>query len=55
LEIYNLLGQRLQTLANTRQIAGIQQHQIKGLAPGMYLIKLRVGNKIETRQLSVIK
>ncbi|MDX1940633.1 MAG: alpha-amylase family glycosyl hydrolase [Saprospiraceae bacterium] len=55
LEVFNLLGQRLQMLANTLQMAGIHQYQVKGLVPGMYLIKLTVGNKIETKQLSVVK
>ncbi len=55
LEIYNMLGQKLQTVVNAKQPAGLYTEPIQSLDAGMYLLKLTVGNKIEVQQMSVVK
>lgn len=55
LEIYNMLGQKLQTVVNAKQSAGLYSEPIRQLDAGMYLLKLTVGNKIEVQQMSVMK
>lgn len=55
LELYNVLGQKVETLVNERQQLG--QHQItyqKHLQTGTYILKLTVGNQIEMEQLVVL-
>ncbi|HMN91017.1 MAG TPA: T9SS type A sorting domain-containing protein, partial [Saprospiraceae bacterium] len=54
-EVFNMLGQRLQVRADVRQPAGQHTQPIGLLEPGMYIIKLTAGNKIETQQLSVVR
>lgn len=62
LSIHNMLGQKVRTLINDRQVAG--NHQIawngrndSGLpaASGIYLYRLRVGNSIETKKMLLIR
>lgn len=55
LEIFNLSGQRVQTVLQTRQSAGVHTQRITNLTAGAYLVKLTVDNKIETKQLIVIQ
>jgi flagellar hook assembly protein FlgD len=62
LEIFNVLGQRVATLVNEQQPAGL--HQINwnaeseggtSLASGLYFYQLRVGDNIKTRRLTLLK
>ncbi|MFO0358031.1 MAG: T9SS type A sorting domain-containing protein [Sphingobacteriaceae bacterium] len=57
LEIYNLLGDKIQTLENTRKQAGNHYYSFsaKGLnaAPGVYIVKLQAGKSL--RVLKVIE
>ncbi len=54
-EVFNMLGQRLQVRADVRQPTGQHSQPIGLLEPGMYIVKLTAGNKIETQQLSVVR
>ena len=55
LEVYNLLGQQLRTLFAARQAPGAYTERLDGLAPGAYLIKLTVDNKVEVQQFIVAR
>lgn len=55
LELFNMLGQKLQTITQARQAAGVYNENISALAPGTYFLKLTVGNQIETKQVVVIQ
>ncbi len=55
LEVFNMLGQRLQTVVQARLPAGAYAEGVQQLDPGMYLLKLTVDNKIETQQMSVLR
>jgi hypothetical protein len=58
LAIYNIIGQRIRTLVNTRQYSGVFQVVWDGrsdvgvpVASGVYFYRLRVESKVETRRL----
>jgi flagellar hook assembly protein FlgD len=62
LEIYNLLGQRVETLVNAEQAAGL--HQVDwsaersdgtSLASGIYFYRLEAGDIHETRKMLLMK
>jgi len=57
LSIYNVLGQRVQTLINAQKSPGRYQVSFDGshLASGLYFYKLRVGSKILTKKMMLIK
>ncbi|HMO40869.1 MAG TPA: alpha-amylase family glycosyl hydrolase [Saprospiraceae bacterium] len=55
LEIFNMMGQKLQTVVQTRQPSGLYSERINLLDPGLYLLRLTVDDKIETQQLVVTK
>ncbi|MGM0589963.1 MAG: cadherin domain-containing protein [Bacteroidota bacterium] len=57
LEVYNVLGQRVQTLVNQTQQPGWHVAQFDGaqLASGMYIYRLRVGNKVLTKKMMLLK
>ena len=49
LEVYNMLGKRLERLVSTRQASGVYTLPLRQKrAPGIYLLKLTVDNRIET-------
>jgi hypothetical protein len=56
LEVYDIHGQRIRTFINEKQAAGEYVVQFDGsdLPTGMYLVRLMVGNKTETRKLVLI-
>jgi len=57
LSIYNVLGQRVQTLINAQKSPGRYQVSFDGshLASGLYFYKLKVGAKIITKKMTLIK
>ena len=52
LDVYNALGQRVRTLANTPQ-AGRQQLALGYLPAGAYLVKLQIGDQLTSRKVVV--
>ncbi|NIV98773.1 T9SS type A sorting domain-containing protein, partial [Candidatus Saccharibacteria bacterium] len=62
LTIYNLLGQQIQKLVNTRQTAGSYQILWDGrddagreVASGIYLYQLKAGKFVSTRKMLLIQ
>ena len=57
LKIFNMLGQEVATLVNTRQIAGhySKTFDAKNLASGIYLYRLEAGNYISIKKLCLVK
>lgn len=62
LEVYNLVGQKVETLVNTRQSAGNYQVEWRGtdangnaVASGVYLYRLRQGSEIATRKMIFLR
>lgn len=57
LDVYNISGQLVSTLVDSRMNAG--QHSIlfdaSNLASGVYLYRIRAGNFMETKQMTLIK
>lgn len=57
LEVYNINGQLVSTLVDSRLNSG--QHSVvfdaSNLASGVYLYRIRAGNYMETRQMTLIK
>ncbi len=57
LEVYNLLGQRVATLAEGWETAG--QRAVRwdagGLASGVYVCRLTAGNHAQTRKMTLLK
>jgi len=57
LEVYNISGQLVSTLVDSRMNAG--QHSVvfdaSNLASGVYLYRIRAGNFMETKQMTLIK
>ena len=57
LEIYNLLGQRVATLADDWQVAGQRavRWNADGLASGVYVCRLTAGVHAQTRKMTLLK
>ena len=57
IDIYNLMGQRLETLIDSEQSAG--KHSItwnaSGMASGIYFYKLIAGDKVFTKRMTLLK
>lgn len=55
--VYNMLGQEVAVIANQRFAAG--QHSLRfdanELSSGIYIYRLQAGNKVQTRQMTLIK
>jgi hypothetical protein len=55
--VYNVAGQLVQELANGYQTQG--RHEVRfdasGLASGVYLYRVQVGNQVQTRQMVLVK
>jgi PKD repeat protein len=59
LDVYNLLGVKVQSFVNTQQESGTYQYnfnpQSNALKPGVYFISLSVNGKISTRRMIVME
>jgi hypothetical protein len=57
IDVFNVLGQRVQTLVSKQQQAGWHVAQFDGsqLASGMYIYRLRVGQKVLTKKMTLLK
>ncbi|MEM1325434.1 MAG: 3-coathanger stack domain-containing protein [Bacteroidota bacterium] len=58
IELFSLTGQRIRTIANERDAqSGTHRYQLdaRGLTTGMYVLVIRVGDRIGTRKLSLVK
>jgi flagellar hook assembly protein FlgD len=62
LEIYNILGQRVQTLVHQNQLAGIYTVQWDGLdeagqlsASGIYFYRMEVQNTVQTQKMLLVR
>ena len=57
LEVYNLLGQKVQTLLNEQQLDG--EHSVtwnaSGFASGIYFYKLKVGGETLSKRMTLLK
>jgi hypothetical protein len=57
LSVYNILGQKVATLANNRFAAG--QHAVNfdasGLSSGVYIYRIEAGTFVEQRMMTLIK
>ena len=57
LQIYNVLGQKVQTLKNERMAAGYYSvtFNANNLSSGVYIYQLRMGNKVITKRMLLLK
>jgi hypothetical protein len=57
LKVYNMLGQEVVTLLNSRMSSGIQtiKFDASNLASGMYIYRLQAGSNIQTKKMMLIK
>jgi hypothetical protein len=57
LKVYNMLGQEVATLLNSRMSSGLQtvKFDASNLASGMYIYRLQVGSNIKTNKMMLIK
>ncbi|MEM1325350.1 MAG: 3-coathanger stack domain-containing protein [Bacteroidota bacterium] len=58
IQLFDLTGQRIRTVANERNAQiGTHRYQLnaQGLNTGMYMLVIRMGDRIETRKLSLIR
>ncbi|SMO38346.1 Por secretion system C-terminal sorting domain-containing protein [Gracilimonas mengyeensis] len=57
LEIYDLLGRKVQTLVNSKQSAGwyVYDWNASHLASGIYFYRLQAGKHVQTKKLTLIK
>ena len=55
--VYNMLGQRIKTLVDTRQPAGSYRIDFdgSGLASGVYLYELKAGHFVQTRKMILLR
>jgi len=55
LEVYNLLGEKVVTLVNTKQLAGLHQYRFSateyGLSSGVYFVQFKTGGNIIMKKL----
>ncbi|MBL0331053.1 MAG: T9SS type A sorting domain-containing protein [Bacteroidetes bacterium] len=54
LEVFDVLGKKLESPVNTAQQAGKQQINLNNLNPGVYFIKLNINNQSQTTRLVVV-
>ncbi len=55
LEIFNAIGQKIYTFVNAKQMSGVYTQDIQSLTAGVYYLRLTVDNKLESKQLIVVK
>lgn len=57
LEVYNAMSQKVATLVNRRQEAGLYEAVVEGanLPEGFYICRLQAGNKVQTVKLVLVK
>ena len=57
LEIFDMLGRKVQTLVNTRKTAGIHNaiFDASALSSGIYIYRLQAGSYLKTRKMMLIK
>lgn len=57
LEVYNMLGQRVDVLVNENRSSGYHNITFDGsnLSSGVYIYRIQAGNYVETRKLTLIK
>ena len=56
-EVYNIAGQRVATLANGQMPAGVHTTSFDGsaLASGVYLVRMQLGSEIFTHKMMLVK
>jgi len=57
LDIYNMLGQKLATLVDSKQHAGYRSviWDASGVSSGLYFYKLTAGDRTETKKMMLVK
>jgi hypothetical protein len=57
LDVFNMLGQKVQTLKNERMAAGYYSvtFEAGGLSSGVYVYQLRMGNAVLTKRMLLLK
>lgn len=57
LEVYNAMSQKVATLVNRRQEAGLYEAVVEGanLPEGFYICRLQAGNKVQTVKIVLVK
>ncbi len=57
LEVFDLAGHRIATVASGRHAPGLHRvvWDVSGVRPGIYLARLRAGDREETRRLAVVR
>lgn len=57
LEVYNMMGQKVAELVNTRQNAGVYtvNFNASALASGVYFYRLQAGNFVQTQKMILVK
>lgn len=57
LDVYNIMGQHVATLLNESRLSGTHtvQFDAKALSSGIYVYRLRVGNTVTARKMTLVK